>query len=69
MAIWAKEKKNDVKYCKKGETAQEVWKIFEARHNENILKQKCICRTFCTFDYSKCRTFSLATQEYQMQIV
>jgi hypothetical protein len=24
-----------VKYCKKGETAQEVGKIFEARHYEN----------------------------------
>jgi hypothetical protein len=38
MTIWAKEEKNDVKYCKKGEAAQEVGKIFEARHYENLLK-------------------------------
>jgi hypothetical protein len=28
-----------VKYCKKGEEAQEVGKIFEARKYENLLKQ------------------------------
>jgi hypothetical protein len=36
VAIWAKEAKNDVKYCKKGETVQEIVKIFEARHYENL---------------------------------
>jgi hypothetical protein len=38
IAIWAKEDKNDVKYCKKGETAQEVGTISEMAHYENILK-------------------------------
>jgi hypothetical protein len=48
MAIWAKEEKSDAKYCKKRETAQEVGKIFKARHYENLLKQKYRGRTFCT---------------------
>jgi hypothetical protein len=48
IAVWDGEEKNDVKYCKKGEIAQEVGKIFEARHYENLLKQKCRGRTFCT---------------------
>jgi hypothetical protein len=39
MAIWGKEDKNDVKYCKEGETAQERGKIFEARHYENLLNK------------------------------
>jgi hypothetical protein len=57
IAIWAREEKNDVKYCKKGETAQEVGKIFEARHYENLLKQKCRSRTFCTLCNSKVSNF------------
>jgi hypothetical protein len=57
IAIWAREEKNDVKYCKKGEPAQEVRKIFEARHYKNILKQKCRGRTFCALGNSKVSTF------------
>jgi hypothetical protein len=64
MAILAKEDKNDVKYCKKGETVQEVGKIFEARHYENLLKQKCRGRTFCILGNSKISTFSLSTQKH-----
>jgi hypothetical protein len=60
MAIWAKEDKNDVKYCKKGEIAQEVRKIFEARHYENLLKQKCRGRTFCTLGNSKVSNFFIS---------
>jgi hypothetical protein len=36
VAVWDGEEKNNMKYCKKGETAQEVRKIFESRHYENI---------------------------------
>jgi hypothetical protein len=60
MAIWAKEDKNDVKYCKKGETAQEAGKIFEARHYENLLKQKYRGRTFCTLGNSKVSNFFIS---------
>jgi hypothetical protein len=38
MAVWNVEEKDSIKYCKKEETAQEVGKIFEARHYENLLK-------------------------------
>jgi hypothetical protein len=46
IAVWGVEEKDNIKYCKKGETGQEVGKIFEARHYENLLKQKCKGRTF-----------------------
>jgi hypothetical protein len=42
-----------VKYCKKGKTAQEGGKIFEARNYENLLKQKFRDRTYCTLGNSK----------------
>jgi hypothetical protein len=60
MAIWAKEDKNDVKFCKKGETTQEVGKIFKARHYENLLNQKWRGRTFCTFRNSKVSNFLIS---------
>jgi uncharacterized protein with NRDE domain len=59
-AVWDGEEKNDVKYCKKGETAQEVGKIFEARHYENRLKQKCRDRTFCPLGCSKVSNFFIS---------
>jgi hypothetical protein len=60
MAILDGEEKNDVKYCKKGETVQEVGKIFEARHYENLLKQKYRGRTFCTLGNSKVPNFFIS---------
>jgi hypothetical protein len=60
MAIWEKEDKNNTKYCKKGETAQEVGKLFEARHYENLLKQKCRGRNFSTLGNSKVSNFFIS---------
>jgi hypothetical protein len=53
VAVWEDKEENNTKHCKKGETGQEVGKIFEARHYENLLKQKCRGRTFCTLGNSK----------------
>jgi hypothetical protein len=36
VAIWANKDKSTTKQCKKGETAQEVGKMFEWRHLENL---------------------------------
>jgi hypothetical protein len=60
MIIWKEEGEKEVKYCKKGETAQEVGKIFEARHYENLLKQKCRGRSFCTLGNSKVSNFFIS---------
>jgi hypothetical protein len=49
-----------VKYCKKGETAKEVGKIFEARHYENLLKQKCRGKTFYALGNSKASSFFIS---------
>jgi hypothetical protein len=57
VAIWEKDDKNNTKYCEKGETAQEVGEIFEARYYENLLKQKCRSRIFCTLGNSKVSNF------------
>jgi hypothetical protein len=60
IALWEEEDKNNTRYCKKEETAQEVGKIFEVRHYENILKQKCRSRTFCTLGNSKAPNFFIS---------
>jgi hypothetical protein len=60
MAVWEEDDKSNTKYYEKGETAQEVGKIFEARHYENLLKQKCRGRTFCTLGNSKVSNFFIS---------
>jgi hypothetical protein len=60
MAVWDVEEKDSIKYCKKGETAQEIGKNFEARHYENLLKQKCRGRTFCILVSSKVPNFFIS---------
>jgi hypothetical protein len=60
MAIWVKHDKNDVKYCKKAETGQEVGRKIEARHYENLLKQKRRRRAFCALDNSKVSNFFIS---------
>jgi hypothetical protein len=39
---------------------QEVGKLFEASHYENLLKQKCKGRTFCTLGNSKVSNFFIS---------
>jgi hypothetical protein len=60
VAVWEEKEENNTKHCKKGETAQEVGKIFEARHYESLLKQKCRGRTFCTLGNSKVSNFFIS---------
>jgi hypothetical protein len=60
MVVWEDNDEKDTKYCKKGETAQQVGKLFEARHYENLLKQKCRGRTFCTLGNSKVANFFIS---------
>jgi hypothetical protein len=36
VAIWKEKEENSTKYCKKEEVAQEIGKLFEARHYENL---------------------------------
>jgi hypothetical protein len=55
-----KRRKERCKYCKKGETYQKVGKIFEARHYESLLKQKCRGITFCTLGNSKVANFFIS---------
>jgi hypothetical protein len=57
IRILANEDKSTMKQCKKGETTQEVGKIFEERHLENLLKQKCRRKSFCTLRNSKVSNF------------
>jgi hypothetical protein len=63
IAIWEEENKNNAKYCKEGETAKEVGKLFEVRHYQNLLKQKCRGRTFCTYGNSKASNFFICCQK------
>jgi hypothetical protein len=63
MAVWEDKDENNAKYCKKGETVQEVGKLFETKHYENLLKQNCRGRTFCTLGNSKVSNFFISNSK------